>query len=1155
MADDEDLEARPLQIALRTLSAPTYDEVLDQFAAMPPGGHAEAAAFLRQHAETVGSPGHEHKHGHDHGHGPKHGHEYEYGHGHEHGHGPMAELALFLAERCEALGARTPTAAREPDDSGGSGEGFPRLLSRACAAEGVLGAYRVLAPHRALLPDEPVRAAVRLLAEWGADRTRNAHAIAALGLLTEDGPSQVTARADWANHLLHKGRHRRALYHAARALSLQHAVGDAHSLVNTYLQLASVHLTMGDLSHRAEVLTQAAESVDREGTVSAVEEAAVRFQLANTLISLHRYREAVPPLERAEALSARPENDSDGAFMPSRRDLLSCRAQVAEALGALGAAADAYRALLDLPEMSTRAAPRASTLYGLVSCLRRTHRQWEAFELLSDELERAEQQGAGYLNLVSLRCTLAALLFSGTDPRLPRDLLSLETQLTQGLFDSAGSTYPCFGELLVTMGDLDLSEGHEAGAAECYRYALYVSGDTEDARRPERLPERIRERMPLSQLLPLGGPSDPIAFALSKLRERMLRLFPEGAHDLPDTRLLALQRLCGVERDPARRARMADRLAAGLRRAQERNVSRTLQDLAVPVCEAVAEVRGPQVAVELLEEVLAFHDARGRLPDPALPLGLARLLARVPGGHRRAFEVLWHHRGLRLRARESHPLLQDADQAAGLVLPLYEALLSLLFEYGDDLPLPDSRPPELLAFDLHEEAKARGMADDLVRMPLAKPSQVPQRLWDAEQQLLHTQRQLAGGERPDRAWSWRECARALTPLYEALEPFAPEYVRLRRARPAGVEQALRLLDEAAPAEGMVLASYFTGESETFCFVLASGENALRWHRIAVGRAQLHSAAEKIRLTVDGDRSAFPAVPPIKPRRPVPLPLEGLAELLLPFQELLADRGLLCVAPHGPLSVLPLGALRLPDGRYCVEQAALVYTPSISGLAALRAARRTGSGTALCVRVAAEEDLRGGGSGFEAESLPAGAGWRLSSLTGPEATPQEVLAGIEQADLAYIACHGHQDHSDPENSALLLSDGTERPSRHADPASRRARRTFLRARDLADSRTPSHVVLRACSVGWHEPDHPGEDFTGLPRALLRGGTRTVLAPVWQVDGTSSAALLDEVTGAVMRGRPMWRALWDAQRRMLADAEHAYLSHPYHWAAFVPLGDWS
>ncbi|MGC5398813.1 CHAT domain-containing protein [Streptomyces sp. DT20] len=1131
MADDEDLEARPLQIALRTLSAPTYDEVLDRFAAMPPGGHAEAAAFLRQHAETVGS------------------------HGHERVQGPMAELALFLAERCEALGARTPTAAREPDGSGGSGEGFPRLLSRACAAEGVLGAHRVLAGHRAQFPDEPVRAAVRLLAEWGADRTRNAHAIAALGLLTEDGPSQVTARADWANHLLHEGRHRRALYHAARALSLQHAVGDAHSLVNTYLQLASVHLTMGDLPHRAEVLTQAAASVDREGTVSAVEEAAVRFQLANTLISLHRYREAVPPLERAEALAARPENDSDGAFMPSRWDLLSCRAQVAEALGALGAAADAYRVLLELPEMSTRAAPRASTLYGLVSCLRRTHRQWEAFELLSDELERAEQQGAGYLNLVSLRCTLAALLFSGTDPRLPRDLLPLETQLTQGLFDSAGSTYPCFGELLVTMGDLDLSEGHEAGAAECYRYALYVSGDTEDARQPERLPERIRERMLFSQLLPLGGPSDPIAFALSKLRERMLRLFPEGAHDLPDTRLLALQRLCGVERDPARRARMADRLAAGLRRAQERNVSRTLQDLAVPVCEAVAEVRGPQIAVELLEEVLAFHDARGRLPDPALPLGLARLLARVPGGHRRAFEVLWHHRGLRLRARESHPLLQDADQAAGLVLPLYEALLSLLFEYGDDLPLPDSRPPELLAFDLHEEAKARGMADDLVRMPLAKPSQVPQRLWDAEQRLLHTQRQLAGGERPDRAWSWRECARALTPLHEALEPFAPEYVRLRRAQPARFEEALRLLDEAAPAEGMVLASYFTGESETFCFVLASGSSALRWHRIAVGRAQLHSAAEKIRLTVDGDRSAFPAVPPIKPRRPVPLPLEGLAELLLPFQELLADRGLLCVAPHGPLSVLPLGALRLPDGRYCVEQAALVYTPSISGLAALRAARRTGSGTALCVRVAAEEDLRGGGSGFEAESLPAGAGWRLSSLTGPEATPQEVLAAIEQADLAYIACHGHQDHSDPENSALLLSDGTERPSRHADPASRRARRTFLRARDLAGSCTPSHVVLRACSVGWHEPDHPGEDFTGLPRALLRGGTRTVLAPVWQVDGTSSAALLDEVTGAVMRGRPMWRALWDAQRRMLADADHAYLSHPYHWAAFVPLGDWS
>ncbi|MEW1863141.1 CHAT domain-containing tetratricopeptide repeat protein [Streptomyces sp. NPDC088194] len=1121
---DEDRDVLPVQLALRALSSPTYEEVLAHFGRIPPGRHEETAAVLRQQAETDRS----------------------------FGRGTFAELAVFLAERCEALAVTAPAAG--PAGGSAGGEGFPGLLRRACAARGVLGAYRVLEGQRALIPDEPVRAATRLLAQWNADRSGNAHAIAALGLLTDHGPSRTTARADWANHLLGQGRHRRALYHAAHALSLQHAVGDAHSLVNTYLQLASVYVAMGDPPRRAEVLRQAAAAVDREPEVTAVEEAALRFQLAQALIALHHYREAVPALERAEALTAGLD-DAERSFVPARSDLLGCRARVAEAVGALGAAVDAYRALLELPQTSTRAAVRASAVYGLASCLERNDRQWEAFELLGNELERAEQQGAGALNAVSLRCTLARLLFSGTDPRLPRDTFTLESHLVQGLFEAAGSTYPCFGELFVTMGDLDLSEDRHQGAAECYRYALYVSGDPGHARQPERLPERLRTRMPLTRLLPAEGFHDSLSFALARLRERMLRLFPAGANHLPDTRLLALQRLCRVERDPRRREQLADRLAEGLRRAIERDALLTLQDLTVPVCEAVAEVRGPLVAARLAEEVLASYDAHGRLPDPDLPLGLARLLLRVPGGHRRAFEVLWHHRELRLRARESHPVLQDADQAAGLVLRLYEALLSLLFEHGDDLPLPDGRPPDLLAFDLHEETKARGVVEDLARMPLAEPPQVPQRVWAEERRLLSAQRRLAGGERPDRAWAWRECAGALGLLYEQLEPFVPEYVRLRTARPAGFAEASRLLNEAAPAEGMVLASYFTGESETFCFVLASGEDALRWHRIRVGRAQLHAAAEKIRRTVDGDRSAFPPVPPIRPRRPSPLPLEGLAARLMPFQDLLEGRGLLCVAPHGPLSVLPLGALRLPDGRYCVEQAALVYIPSISALAALRAAPPAGSGSALCVRVAAEEDLRGGGSGFEADTLPAGRGWRLSALTGPQATPEEVLDHIARADLAYIACHGHQDHSDPENSALLLSDGTDRPSRQADPASQRARRTFLRARDLSGSRTPSRVVLRACSVGWHEPDHPGEDFTGLPRALLRGGTRTVLAPIWQVDRTSSAALLDEVTGAVMDGRPLWRALWDAQRRMLADEDRRYLSHPYHWAAFVPLGDWS
>ncbi|MFF7339743.1 CHAT domain-containing protein [Streptomyces sp. NPDC008163] len=1122
---DEYRQVLPLQLALRSLSAPTYGEVLDLFGQIPAGGHGMAVDYLREHAEMVRDCGRV----------------------------SQAELAEFLADRCEALASDTATTA-QTEDLGG--DGFPELLRRACAAEGVLGAYRLLEGHRSLIPEEPVRSAVRLLTDWGADRTGNAHAIAALGLLAEDGPSRVTARADWANHLLKQGRNQRALYHAARALSLQHAVGDVGSLVNTYLQLASVYLAMDNLPRRAEVLEQALAAMASEPGVTSMEDAAVSFQLADTLVSLHRYWEAVPALERAEAFAARPDNDSEGAFMPSRRDLLSLRAHVAEAVGALGAAADAYRELLELPEVSLRTSPRTSVTYGLVSCLTRTGRQWEAFELLDNELERAEQQGTGQRQALPLRCMLAGLLFSGTDPRLPRDLLSLESHLVRGIFETASSTYPCAGELFVTMGDLELSEGYDEGAAECYRYALYVSGDLEYARQPEQLPERMRERMLFSRLIPLeGGLEDPVFFVLGKLRERMLRSLPSGTAILPDTRLLALQRLCRVERDPERRRHLADQLVEGVRRALEKEPQGTLQTLTVPVCETIAEVHGPLVATRLMEEVMASYDAYGRVPDPDLPLGLARMLLWMPGGHRRAFEVLWHHRDLRLSLRDMHPVMQDADQAAGFVLPLYEALLSLLYEYREDLPLPDERPPALLAFDLHEEAKARGVAEDLARMPLAEPPGVPRHVWEDEQRLLSMQRLMAGGRRPDKAWTWRRCAWALAHVYDELRDVAPEYVRLRSAQPADSTEALRLLGDAAPEGGMVLASYFTGESETFCFVLASGEDALWWYRIPTGRAELHEAAEGIRLVVDGDRAAFPPVPPIKPRRPAPLQLDGPAEQLLPFHELLAGRELLCVAPHGPLSVLPLGALRLPDGRYCIEQTALVYTPSISALAVLRAAEPPGSDALLCVRVAAEEDLQGRGGGFEADTVRPAPGWRLSSLAGTAATPEEVLTGIERADLAYIACHGYQDHTDPENSALRLSDGAARPGRHTDPSSQRARRSFLRARDLTGSRTPSRVVLRACSVGWHEPDHPGEDFTGLPRALLRGGTRTVLAPIWQVDRTSSAVLLDEVIGGVMDGRPLWRALWDAQRRMLADADHPYLSHPYHWAAFVPLGDWS
>ncbi|MEU0966405.1 CHAT domain-containing protein [Streptomyces sp. NPDC005917] len=678
-----------------------------------------------------------------------------------------------------------------------------------------------------------------------------------------------------------------------------------------------------------------------------------------------------------------------------------------------------------------------------------------------------------------------------------------------------------------------------------------------------RLPERAERILGGPRLASLVGPADPVLSPL--IASLRARLDDAQSPDplLPDLRVMARERLFHVTADLDERRLLAEELAGGIHQALQRDLATTLRDLSVPVAQILDTTQGPAAAVALLSKVLDHHDTYSRLAEPQLPVAVARLLTGLTGGPQRAFDVLWHHRALRLRNRALGPAHQDADEASGQAQPVYEELLSLLTLHGPSLHLPDDRPATVLAFDLHEEAKARGIVEDFSRRSLGPPSGVPLDQYVAEGILLTQQRRLFVGDRSDRAARWRECAAQLNELHSRFEGAAPGYVRLRRAEGARLHDALRLIKESAPAEGMVLASYFVGESQTFCFALASGSREPKLYRIPWGRAELHAAAERIRRAVNGDRSAFPPVPPIKPRRPVPLPLEDLADVLLPFQALLEGRQLLCVAPHGPLSVLPLGALRLRDGRYCAEHAAVVYVPSISALEYLRAAGPTGSASALvgstsalCVRVASAEDLQHGRDEFERHALPEAPGWAVTSLTGPQATPQRVFDGLGRIGLAYVACHGYRDLNDPENSALLLSDGAERPSLSLDGSSQHAFRKLLRARDLPQGGiTPARVVLRACSAGWHEPEHPGEDFTGLPRAFLREGTHTVIAPIWQVDQDSSAELLDSFTAGVMRGLPVWRALWNAQRRMLADETRRYLAHPYHWAAFVPLGDWS
>ena len=80
---------------------------------------------------------------------------------------------------------------------------------------------------------------------------------------------------------------------------------------------------------------------------------------------------------------------------------------------------------------------------------------------------------------------------------------------------------------------------------------------------------------------------------------------------------------------------------------------------------------------------------------------------------------------------------------------------------------------------------------------------------------------------------------------------------------------------------------------------------------------------------------------------------------------------------------------------------------------------------------------------------------------------------------------------------------------------------------------------------------GDDFVGLTRAFLRAGSGAVLASLWEVDDRSTPELMKAFYGRLSAAGPA-AALASAQRSMLGSRD-SRLSHPYHWAPFVLVGD--
>ncbi|MFL6213590.1 MAG: CHAT domain-containing protein [Blastocatellia bacterium] len=244
---------------------------------------------------------------------------------------------------------------------------------------------------------------------------------------------------------------------------------------------------------------------------------------------------------------------------------------------------------------------------------------------------------------------------------------------------------------------------------------------------------------------------------------------------------------------------------------------------------------------------------------------------------------------------------------------------------------------------------------------------------------------------------------------------------------------------------------------------------------------------------------------------------------------------LIIIPHGELHYIPFHALKTAD-RYLIDDYDISYAPSASVLKLCRN-RRASAMTRAALDAPSEGRLvalglaESGTPSIEDEIRQLA---RLFpdavTLTGDEATRDNLFKAAPQARFLHLASHGFFRRDNPMFSFLKLAD---------------AQLNFYSLLDL--KLNAEMVTLSACHTGVNKV-FPGDELHGLMRGFLYAGAPSVVASLWAVSDQSTTELMREMYAGIRAGLTKRAALRRAQLTIKDD-----YGHPYYWAPFVLMGD--
>jgi CHAT domain-containing protein len=165
------------------------------------------------------------------------------------------------------------------------------------------------------------------------------------------------------------------------------------------------------------------------------------------------------------------------------------------------------------------------------------------------------------------------------------------------------------------------------------------------------------------------------------------------------------------------------------------------------------------------------------------------------------------------------------------------------------------------------------------------------------------------------------------------------------------------------------------------------------------------------------------------------------------------------------------------------------------------------------------------------------GIEVSTLTGDEATPQNVQQMMKEMDWVHFACHGVQNIYEPNKSALLLADTSQ-----------------LTLTDIINLNLPSKglAFLSACQTATGD-DVLADETLHLAAGMLFSGYQGVIATMWSIMDRDAPLVARDVYNYLLTDpQPDVRKAADALKYAASNLQASSSSSLLSWVPFIHIG---